>query len=65
MCEDDKDEGVKGGSAIGGQNVVGEEGILLAGTSVYVLEPGEKPSKLFSRSSSNLKRLKFFSPYHL
>ncbi|KAF7396794.1 hypothetical protein HZH66_007656 [Vespula vulgaris] len=43
MCEDDKDEGVKGGSAIGGQNVVGEEGILLAGTSVYVLEPGEKP----------------------
>lgn len=44
VCDDDPDEGIKGGSTINGQNVVGEEGSLLAGTSVYVLDPGEKPT---------------------
>ncbi|XP_024936824.1 uncharacterized protein LOC107263726 isoform X2 [Cephus cinctus] len=39
ICDDDEDTGIKGASTTG-QNVAGEEGILLAGTSVFVLHPG-------------------------
>lgn len=45
MCDGDKEELVKGGSSTNGQSVSGEEGVLLAGTSVFVLQPGEKRSK--------------------
>ncbi|KMQ90793.1 hypothetical protein RF55_9413, partial [Lasius niger] len=42
VCEGDKEELIKGGSSANGQSVSGEEGVLLAGTSVFVLQPGEK-----------------------
>lgn len=42
VCEGDKEELIKGGSSTNGQSVSGEEGVLLAGTSVFVLQPGEK-----------------------
>lgn len=45
VCEGDKEELIKGGSSPNGQSVNGEEGVLLAGTSVFVLQPGEKRSK--------------------
>lgn len=45
VCEGDKEELIKGGSSTNGQSVSGEEGVLLAGTSVFVLQPGEKRSK--------------------
>lgn len=46
VCEGDKEELVKGGSSTNGQSVSSEEGVLLAGTSVFVLQPGEKRGKL-------------------
>lgn len=45
VCEGDKEELIKGGSSTNGQSVSGEEGVLLAGTSVFVLKPGEKRGK--------------------
>ena len=45
MCEGDKEELIKGGSSTNGQSVSSEEGVLLAGTSVFVLQPGEKRGK--------------------
>ncbi|KYQ56239.1 hypothetical protein ALC60_04853 [Trachymyrmex zeteki] len=42
VCEGDKEELIKGGSSTNGQSVSSEEGVLLAGTSVFVLQPGEK-----------------------
>lgn len=42
ICEGDKEELVKGGSSTNGLSVSGEEGVLLAGTSVFVLKPGEQ-----------------------
>ncbi|XP_012216844.1 uncharacterized protein [Linepithema humile] len=42
VCDGDKEETIKGGSSTNGQSVSSEEGVLLAGTSVFVLEPGEK-----------------------
>ncbi|XP_011691370.1 PREDICTED: uncharacterized protein LOC105452176 [Wasmannia auropunctata] len=42
VCEGDKEELIKGGSSTNSQSVSSEEGVLLAGTSVFVLQPGEK-----------------------
>lgn len=42
VCEGDKEELIKGGSSTNGQSISSEEGVLLAGTSVFVLQPGEK-----------------------
>ncbi|KAF3429634.1 hypothetical protein E2986_09966, partial [Frieseomelitta varia] len=44
VCEGDNEEDIKGASLINGQSVSGEEGVLLAGTSVFVLDPGQTPS---------------------
>lgn len=53
VCEGDKEELIKGGTSTNGQSVSGEEGVLLAGTSVFVLQPGEKRSKQNSLSNYN------------
>ena len=52
MCEGDKEELIKGGSSTNGQSVSSEEGVLLAGTSVFVLQPGEKRGKLIRSALS-------------
>ncbi|KAG6798054.1 hypothetical protein HZU73_06523 [Apis mellifera caucasica] len=44
VCDDDNEEDIKGASLINRQSVSGEEGVLLAGTSVFVLNPGQTPS---------------------
>ncbi|XP_012270810.1 uncharacterized protein LOC105694571 isoform X2 [Orussus abietinus] len=43
-CDGDAASGVKDASSSVGQSVAGEEGVLLTGTSVFVLEPGETPN---------------------
>lgn len=45
VCDDDNEEDIKGASLINRQSVSGEEGVLLAGTSVFVLNPGQTPCK--------------------
>lgn len=45
VCEGDNEEEIKGASLINGQSVSGEEGVLVAGTSVFVLDPGQTPCK--------------------
>lgn len=55
VCEGDNEEDIKGASLINGQSVSGEEGVLLAGTSVFVLDPGQTPCKY---------RTVLFIPYH-
>ncbi|XP_046421223.1 uncharacterized protein LOC124180149 isoform X1 [Neodiprion fabricii] len=44
VCDGDPPDSVKGGlQPNAGQSVAGEEGVLLAGTSVFVLDPGVSP----------------------
>lgn len=52
ICKGDKTISIKGDISKE-QNVVGEEGVLLAGTSVFVLDPGETPSKFGLRLRMN------------
>lgn len=44
ICEGDTEEEIKAASLMNGQSVSGEEGVLLAGTSVFVLDPNQTPS---------------------
>lgn len=53
VCEGDKEELIKGGSTTNGQSVSGEEGVLLAGTSVFVLKPGEKRGRCIALSTNH------------
>lgn len=60
VCDDDNEEDIKGASLINRQSVSGEEGVLLAGTSVFVLNPGQTPCKY--RTSTFHTPLPAFTP---